>query len=89
LKFERRSYEIEGDNTFGFANYTNTRFGLGFGLGYKIVSDGGFVFDIGFGAGKAFVDKTKFEADGVESGLDLPNLMLTGKLAVGYRFGGK
>ncbi len=90
LKFVTRSYTIEGDNTFNYADYSNTRFGLGFGVGYKIVSDGGFVFDIGFGAGKAFVDKTKFDADGEEVGsIDLPNLMLTGKLAVGYRFGGK
>lgn len=89
LKFVQRSYSVDGDNVLGYADYSNTRFGAGFGIGYKVVSKGGFVFDIGFGAGKAFVDKTKFDDDGLTGGvLDLPNLMFTGKLGVGYRFGG-
>lgn len=88
LKFVRRSYSIDGDNTFNYADYANTRFGLGFGLGYKLVSSGGFIFEAGIGAGRAFVDKTSFD-DGVNGGtVDLPNVMITGKLGVGYRFGG-
>lgn len=88
LRFVRRSYTIEGDNTFGWADYANTRFGLGFGIGYKIVSDGGFVFDIGLGAGKAFVDNTTYNDGAENEDIDLPNLMIQGKLGVGYRFGG-
>jgi len=87
-KFVTRSYSIDGDNSNNYAEYSNTRFGVGFGLGYKIVSNGGFVFDINFGAGRAFVDKNKF-SDGDESvSIELPGLMVTGKLGIGYRFGG-
>jgi hypothetical protein len=54
-----------------------------------VVSNGGFVFDIGFGAGRAFVDDNKYEENGGEQqDLDWPELMLQGKLGIGYRFGG-
>jgi len=91
LKFVTRNYSVDGDDNNVYSDYSNTRFGVGFGIGYKVVSAGGFVFDIGFGAGKAFVDNTKYEDENNQGGitLDLPNLMITGKLAVGYRFGGK
>ena len=90
LKFVTRSYSVDGDTNNIYTDYSNTRVGVGFGIGYKIVSDGGFVFDIGLGAGKAFVDKTKYDDETQSTGivLDLPDLMITGKLAVGYRFGG-
>lgn len=92
VRFVRRSYTVEEDDNsfFEYVDYSNTRFGVGFGIGYKIVSSGGFVFDIGLGAGRAFVDNTKYEdGDGLQvDDLDLLNIMLAGKLAVGYRFGG-
>ncbi len=78
-RFVRRSYNPENSD-----KYSNTRFGLGFGLGYKIVSDGGFVFDIGTGVGRALVNKDSDDLN-LES---LTNLMFVGKLAIGYRFGG-
>ena len=55
--------------------------------GYKAVSRSGIVFDIGFGVGRALIDNTKFESDGVEETFDWPDIMFTGKLGVGYRFG--
>jgi len=88
LRFVNRSYEYEDSGSL-FADYRQTRLGLGFGIGYKIVSGGGFVFDIGFGAGRALYDKTKFDDGGTESDLDWPDLMFAGKLGVGYRFGSK
>jgi hypothetical protein len=88
LRFVNRNWNYE-DNS-GFTDVTSTRFGLGFGLGYKVVSARGFVFDIGFGAGRAFVDNNKYEdSTGVREDLDWPLLMIQGKLGVGYRFGGK
>ena len=72
------------------ADVTNTKFGLGVYFGYKVVSSKGIVFDIGFGGGRNFINK--FEAsDGTETDLGnipLLNINVTGKLAVGYRFGG-
>lgn len=89
LRFTNRKYEW-GDDFFGNANYKQTRFGAGFGIGYKIVSNGGFVFDINLGAGRAFVDNVKFEDDaGNQTSVDWTNLIIIGKFAVGYRFGGK
>lgn len=86
LRFINRSWNYDDNSTY--ANFTTTRFGLGFGLGYKVVSGGGFVFDIGLGAGRALVDKNKYEDGGVEEDISWTKLMFQGKLGIGYRFGG-
>lgn len=85
-RFVNRSYKADGNTDS--AEYTQTRFGLGFGAGYKVVSNGNFVFDIGLGLGRVVVDNTKFETAGEEVEVDWPALIITGKLGVGYRFGG-
>ncbi|HFA49170.1 MAG TPA: DUF3575 domain-containing protein [Bacteroidetes bacterium] len=86
MRFVKRSYDY--DDAF-FSAYKQTRFGLGFGIGYKIVGNSGFVFDIGVGAGRAFVDKLKYEdSSGTQTEIDWTELMLNGKLGIGYRFGG-
>ncbi len=90
LRFVSRSYNWEGNDADLFVDYSQTRVGGGFGIGYKVVSDGGFVFDIGFGAGRAFIDNTSFEdGSGDQFTVDWPDIMFAGKLGVGYRFGGK
>ena len=92
LRYSNRKFEW--DETFAGAfnvNYNQTRIGGGLGIGYKVVSSGGVVFDIGFGAGRAFVDNTTFNSDVDDQGLitiDWPALMFNGKLGLGYRFGG-
>ncbi|MEZ4984160.1 MAG: DUF3575 domain-containing protein [Saprospiraceae bacterium] len=85
LRFIGRSYKADG--TTSYAEYSQTRLGIGVGIGYKAVSRGGVVFDIGFGVGRALVDNTKFEAEGDEFTVDWPDIMFQGKLGVGYRFG--
>ncbi|MFT4972079.1 MAG: hypothetical protein ACI9JY_001281, partial [Saprospiraceae bacterium] len=72
-----------------YAPYTRTRVGLGFGLGYKVVSSSGFIFDVGFGLGRAFVDNVNFKGPGTEDTVGSNNFMTMGKLAIGYRFGGR
>lgn len=52
-------------------------FGIGFMLGYKVVSAKNFIFDVGLGGGRALINSDYFEALGY------------GKLAIGYRFSGK
>ena len=87
LRFVNRNWTYE-DNS-GFADYTSTRVGIGFGLGYKIVAAKGFVFDIGFGAGRALVTNNKYkDSSGTQAEIDWPDVMFIGKFGIGYRFGG-
>ena len=68
---------------------TRNRFAVGFYTGYKWVSRKNVVFELGFGLGRAFVNK--YESDDQSVDLDdfpILNLDATGKLALGYRFGG-
>ncbi len=68
-----------------------TRLGVGLYSGYKWVSGRGVVFDIGLGFGRNFINEFDSD-DGQEVDLtDIPFLFdfnVTGKLGVGYRFGG-
>lgn len=86
LRFVNRNWEYDDNSTN--ANFTSTRFGIGFGIGYKIVAAKGFVFDIGFGAGRALVTNNKYESGGVEQDVDWGNAIFLGKFGIGYRFGG-
>ncbi|MCG8329167.1 MAG: DUF3575 domain-containing protein [Chitinophagales bacterium] len=88
LRFIARNYTAE-DGATNVAEYTQTRLGFGFGIGYKVVGSSGIVFDIGFGVGRAITDKTTFETEGDQIEVDWPKLMFAGKLGIGYRFGGK
>lgn len=88
LRFVSRKYTADG-GTSSFSEYTQTRFGLGVGIGYKVVSGKGFVFDIGFGVGRALLDKYKYEdTSGTDTAQDIIDIMFAGKLGIGYRFGG-
>ncbi|MEM6967499.1 MAG: DUF3575 domain-containing protein [Bacteroidota bacterium] len=88
LRFINRSYEYDDSSVFVFSDYSQTRVGVGFGLGYKVVSKGGFVFDIGLGVGRAFIDNTSFEDEDLGTiEVDWPEIMFAGKLGIGYRFG--
>ncbi|GAB5555670.1 MAG: hypothetical protein Sapg2KO_52610 [Saprospiraceae bacterium] len=85
LRFVNRSYDYEDDSVF--ANYSQSRLGLGVGAGFKAASDKGFIFDINLGVGRAIIDNTSFDdGNGEEVVLDWPDIMFTGKIGVGYRF---
>ena len=69
-------------------DYDQTRFGLGFLFGYKIVANSNFVFDFNLGAGTSIADSFKYaDSVGNDISIDWPSLMIVGKLGVGYRFG--
>lgn len=87
LRFVNRNYSADDDGT-NLAEYSQTRVGGGFGIGYKVVGNSGIVFDVGFGVGRAFIDNTSFESDGERVEVNWPEIMFVGKLAIGYRFGG-
>lgn len=77
-------YSSASDN----ADVTWSRFGVGFGVGTKIVSQKGVVLDLGLGIGRAFVDKISYDNSGDQQEIDWPGLIVLPRLAVGYRFGG-
>jgi hypothetical protein len=88
-RFVTRSYKANDSGSSAFVDSKSTRFGLGFGLGYKVVSAKNFVFDFGFGIGRALIDKYTFsDGNGTQSEQSLVSVMLVAKLGVGYRFGG-
>lgn len=86
-RFVHRNWNYDDNSTN--ANYTSTRFGVGFGIGYKIVSNKGFVFDLGFGFGRAIVTNNKYESGGIEENVNWGNGIVLGKFGIGYRFGQK
>jgi len=87
LRYINRNYEY-GETSI-LSDYQQTRMGGGFLFGHKIASNGGFIFDFNLGFGRAFMDNTEFtDPDGETSTIDWPDLMIVGKLGIGYRFGG-
>lgn len=85
FRYVNRSYKYD-DNTNN-ADFKQSRFGVGLGIGYKVVSKKNIVFDIGFGLGRVIADKTTYEdSTGTDEDIDLPGLIVNGKLGVGYRF---
>lgn len=85
-----RSRKFTDDDGDGFDfGYKQSAFAVGVIVGYKWVGARGILFELGFGAGRAFGEKfsyndssnNNFEVDGF--GIDI-----LGRLAVGYRFGG-
>lgn len=81
-RFINRSYNF--DDTITGTDYKVTRLGIGFGLGYKIVSEGGFVFDINIGFGRALLNNNN--ADDGTTVFDWSEFMSLGKFGFGYRF---
>ncbi len=91
-RFNIGPYARIGYNSINFTgdNVKNFRFAIGFYAGYKWVSKGNIIFELGLGIGRAFVNKYSSN-DASFNSHDWPgfNLDGTGKLAIGYRFEGK
>ena len=89
-KFHIGPYARVGFNSVNFTGdkVKNFRFAIGFYTGYKWVSNGNVIFELGLGLGRAFVNK--YNSDSASFNLSdwpLLNFDITGKLAIGYRFG--
>lgn len=90
LRYVTRGYTVDDpDAGTIYSEYTQTRVGFGFGIGLKVASVKGLVFDINFGVGRALIDNTKYKDNSDEYEVDWTNVMIVGKLGLGYRFGGK
>lgn len=86
LRLANRSYTNDGDSSF--AELTQSRFGAGLGLGYKIVSRSNVVFDFGLTLGKVLSDSTKYkDSDGLQEEISIPGIIVGLRAGVGYRFG--
>lgn len=83
------TYNGDNENIPDKVNFSRTQVGLGVGLGYKVVSKGGFVFDIGTGIGRALYSHDKINVS--EQDYKIPELFRTMgyfRIGLGYRFGG-
>jgi hypothetical protein len=86
LRLANRSYTNDGSSNF--AELTQSRFGGGLGLGYKIVTQSNVIFDFGLTLGKVLSDSTKFkDSDGVREEVSIPGVIVGLRAGVGYRFG--
>jgi len=85
-RYVSRSYKYQLDDS-NSEDYSLTRFGLGVGAGWKWASEGGVILDFNLGVGRAFVNDADTQEGAVIA--DIIDLMIIGKLGVGYRFGGK
>ena len=71
------------------AKIDNTRLAAGLAIGYKWVSSRNIVFELGFGVGRAFIDKSTVSSGTADAeSFSIPYDFL-GRLQLGYRFGGK
>jgi hypothetical protein len=70
-------------------SFSNRRMSAGLALGYKWVSRKNIVFELGFGAGRALINKFEVESGSVNlAEVPLLNIDILGRISVGYRFGG-
>lgn len=79
MRFATGKWKLDTEST------TNRRLAIGFYLGYKWVTNGGLVFELGAGGGRNIVNKI-----GNEGYADVPvlNVDLMFRTMIGYRFGG-
>ena len=93
LRYINRGYSYDSPQTTFEGveyngDYDQTRFGLGFLFGYKVVVDSKIIVDFNFGAGTSIADSYKYaDSSGYKVAKERPSLMIVGKLGIGYRFG--
>lgn len=83
----KATYDMQEVDETLYANFTQSRFGAGFGIGTKVVSDNNIVFDFGFQLGRVITESIKFETSGEPQALDFNDIIINLKIGVGYRFG--
>ncbi len=83
------TYNGDNESIPDKVNFTRNQVGLGVGFGYKVVSQKGFVFDIGTGIGRALYHKDNLNVS--DQDYKVPSLIKAMgyfKIGLGYRFGG-
>ena len=92
-RFKRTRFRVKEEDIAFDYYYRRTRVAAGLGVGFKYVADNGLVLDIGVGAGRAIINRYKWDDEyesffgvgDVFSGLT--NLDFDGRLSIGYRLG--
>lgn len=89
-RFRNITSKVEEDGSATDDNYTRTRVALGLQIGWKKVSESGFIFEFDLGGGRALVDNIKFDSS--SAGItedDVPSLNIDAliRIAIGYRIG--
>ncbi|MBK8565452.1 MAG: DUF3575 domain-containing protein [Saprospiraceae bacterium] len=82
------SYKNDPENVGRKGEFTRQQVGIGFGLGYKAISNKGFVFDIGTGIGRSVFSHNSTNYD--ENEYKIPEFFRTMgyfRIGLGYRFG--
>jgi len=85
VRYVTRSFTFT-DATSGDIEASYNAFGVGFGLGYKIVANSGLLFDFGLGAGKNFSSDYSYSDPNYSSSVSIPALNIFGRISIGYRF---
>ncbi len=86
LRYINRKYEYV--DSYFYSDFNQSRVGGGVIFGYKLAGDSNFIFDVNLGVGRAFSDKIVFtENDGTEETVEWIDLMVVGRIALGYRIG--
>jgi hypothetical protein len=87
LYLRQKSYKVYDKLNDDYNEFKRSIFAGGLMIGYKWVGETGFVFEGGFGGGKAFVEKNEWLNDYEGGDVDIKlGVDLIGKLAIGYRF---
>lgn len=86
LRPRSRNFTDEDDNGFD-GSYKQSAFAVGVLVGYKWIGARGILFELGFGAGRAFGEKLKFTDGTNTEEVDGFGIDILGRVAVGYRFG--
>lgn len=88
LRPRTRKFTDDDNDGFDFG-YKQSAFAAGILVGYKWVGARGILFELGFGAGRAFGDKITYnDSNNNSEEVDGFGVDILGRLAVGYRFGG-
>lgn len=83
-KSSKYTFDYDGEDITG----SYTAVGVGFGIGYKWVSDGGILVDLGMGAGKNFSGGWDYSDPTYSTTLDIPvwPINFVSRISIGYRF---
>ena len=62
-RFRNIKSSFDGENVSSNDDYTRTKLALGLQIGWKRVSESGFIFELDLGGGRALVNNIKFDSE--------------------------
>ncbi len=90
-RFRNINSSFDGEGVNNNDDFTRTKLALGLQVGWKRVSESGFIFELDLGGGRALVNNIKFDSDspGITQD-DIPtfDVDVLVRIAIGYRLSG-